>query len=92
MYHGRAGAGAHWCACTGHGLTQKELASLFQPFNRLGQERGKEVGTGVGLVVTKKLVESMGGTIGAESEVGCGSLFWLNMPVAMDSAQLIAST
>lgn len=71
---------------TGHGLTPKELASLFQPFNRLGQERGKEVGTGVGLVVTKKLVESMGGTIGAESEVGCGSLFWFNMPVAMDSA------
>lgn len=76
---------------TGHGLTPKELASLFQPFNRLGQERGKEVGTGVGLVVTKKLVESMGGIIGAESEVGCGSLFWFNMPVAIDSARLVES-
>jgi PAS domain S-box-containing protein len=76
---------------SGHGLTQKELASLFQPFNRLGQERGKEVGTGVGLVVTKKLVESMGGTIGAESEVGCGTLFWFNMPVAIESAQLVDS-
>ncbi|MGK5081579.1 sensor histidine kinase, partial [Janthinobacterium sp. HLX7-2] len=76
---------------TGHGLTPKELASLFQPFNRLGQDRGKEVGTGVGLVVTKKLVESMGGIIGAESEVGCGSLFWFNMPVAMGASRLVAS-
>lgn len=74
---------------TGHGLTPKELASLFQPFNRLGQQHGKEVGTGVGLVVTKKLVESMGGSIGAESEVGFGSLFWLNMPVAIDAALLV---
>jgi len=76
---------------TGHGLAPKELACLFQPFNRLGQEHGKEVGTGVGLVVTKKLVESMGGTIGVESEIGCGSLFWFSMPVATDSAQLVAS-
>ena len=76
---------------TGHGLTPKELACLFQPFNRLGQQHGKEVGTGVGLVVTKKLVESMGGSIGVESEIGCGSFFWFCMPVATDSAQLVAS-
>lgn len=74
---------------TGHGLTANELASLFQPFNRLGQQHGKEVGTGVGLVVTKKLVESMGGVIGVESEVGCGSLFWFNMPVAGDAARSV---
>ncbi len=77
---------------TGHGLTPKELGSLFQPFNRLGQEHGKEVGTGVGLVVTKKLVESMGGTIGAESEVGCGSLFWFNVPLARDGTQPVESS
>lgn len=76
---------------TGHGLTAKELASLFQPFNRLGQEHGKEVGTGVGLVVTKKLVESMGGTIGAESAVGCGSLFWFSMPLAMNAVGPVQS-
>ena len=75
---------------TGHGLAPKELACLFQPFNRLGQEHGKEVGTGVGLVVTKKLVESMGGTIGAESEIECGSLFWFCMPVATNSAHVVA--
>lgn len=76
---------------TGHGLTPKELASLFQPFNRLGQERGEVVGTGVGLVVTKKLVESMGGTIGVESEVGRGSLFWFNMPAVIQPAQFAVS-
>ena len=65
---------------TGNGLSQVELAGLFQPFNRLGQEGGAVVGTGVGLVVTKKLVESMGGTIGVESEVGRGSLFWFSIP------------
>lgn len=74
---------------TGHGLTPKELASLFQPFNRLGQQHGKEVGTGVGLVVTKKLVESMGGCIGAESEAGCGCLFWFSMPAVEAKAALL---
>ena len=77
---------------TGHGLTPNELASLFQPFNRLGQARGKEVGTGVGLVVTKKLVESMGGTIGAESELGAGSLFWFSIPVASETVQTLITT
>jgi PAS domain S-box-containing protein len=69
----------------GHGLNAIELAGLFQPFNRLGQEHGHQVGTGVGLVVTKKLVESMGGAIGAESEVGHGSLFWFQLPCAVRS-------
>jgi PAS domain S-box-containing protein len=73
---------------TGHGLTPNQLASLFQPFNRLGQERSEVVGTGVGLVVTKKLVESMGGAIGVESEVGRGSLFWFSMPAATRSMEM----
>ncbi|MDM5178404.1 PAS domain S-box protein [Massilia sp. DJPM01] len=76
---------------TGHGLTTKEMASLFQPFNRLGQERGGVDGTGVGLVVTKKLVESMGGTIGVESEVGRGSLFWFTMPTAQYQTEFAES-
>ena len=48
------------------------LAQLFQPFNRLGQERSAEEGTGIGLVMSKRLVELMGGTIGVESTVGFG--------------------
>ena len=67
---------------TGGGLTTEQLAQLFQPFNRLGQEAGAEEGTGIGLVVTKQLIELMGGTIGVESSVGVGSVFWFELAVA----------
>ena len=64
---------------SGAGLSADKLAQLFQPFNRLGQETGIEEGTGIGLVVTKQLVELMGGTIGVESTVGEGSEFWIEL-------------
>jgi len=64
---------------SGEGLPPEKLAQLFQPFNRLGQEAGAEVGTGIGLVVSKRLIELMGGEIGAESAVGVGSLFWIEL-------------
>ena len=64
---------------TGPGLTPEQLGQLFQPFNRLGQESGAEEGTGIGLVVTKRLIELMGGTIGADSTVGVGSVFWIEL-------------
>jgi PAS domain S-box-containing protein len=64
---------------TGLGLTAEQVAQLFQPFNRLGQDGGTEEGTGIGLVVTKQLVELMGGTMGVDSEVGVGSAFWVEM-------------
>lgn len=64
---------------TGEGLTEEKLAQLFQPFNRLGQEGGNNQGTGIGLVVTKRLVELMGGTIGVESKAGKGSKFWIEL-------------
>jgi PAS domain S-box-containing protein len=64
---------------TGLGLTTEKLTQLFQPFNRLGQEKGVEQGTGIGLVVTKRLVEVMKGTIGVESSVGEGTLFWIDL-------------
>jgi CheY-like chemotaxis protein/two-component sensor histidine kinase len=64
---------------TGAGLTPEQLAQLFQPFNRLGQESSAEEGTGIGLVVTKQLVELMGGAIGVESNVGVGSVFWFEL-------------
>jgi PAS domain S-box-containing protein len=67
---------------TGEGLSPEKLAQLFQSFNRLGQESGVEEGTGIGLVVAKRLVELMGGEIGAESTVGVGSVFWIDLNLA----------
>ncbi|MDO8466514.1 MAG: PAS domain S-box protein, partial [Gallionella sp.] len=64
---------------SGAGLPPEKLAQLFQPFNRLGQEASGEQGTGIGLVVTKQLIELMGGTIGMESTVGVGSEFWIEL-------------
>ena len=70
---------------TGPGLSPEKLAQLFQPFNRLGQESSGEEGTGIGLVVTKKLVELMGGDIGVESSVGSGCEFWVELIAVADS-------
>jgi signal transduction histidine kinase/CheY-like chemotaxis protein len=67
---------------TGLGLAPEQLALLFQPFNRLGKDTGGEEGTGIGLVVTKRLVEMMGGSIGVESAVGSGSVFWIELASA----------
>ena len=67
---------------TGAGMSAQQLEQLFQPFNRLGQEASTEEGTGIGLVVTKRLVELMGGAIGVESTVGEGSVFWIELVVA----------
>jgi CheY-like chemotaxis protein len=64
---------------TGEGLSADKLEQLFQPFNRLGQENGLEEGTGIGLVVSKRLIELMGGHIGVESTVGVGSVFWVEL-------------
>jgi signal transduction histidine kinase/ActR/RegA family two-component response regulator len=64
---------------TGAGLGPAQLAQLFQPFNRLGKEAGAEEGTGIGLVMTKRLIETMGGAIGVESTVGKGSEFWVEI-------------
>jgi CheY-like chemotaxis protein/anti-sigma regulatory factor (Ser/Thr protein kinase) len=64
---------------TGAGLSPEKLAQLFQSFNRLGQEASGEEGTGIGLVVSKRLIELMQGMIGVESVVGTGSVFWIEL-------------
>ena len=64
---------------TGAGLSAEQVLQLFQPFNRLGKEGSVEEGTGIGLVVTKRLVELMNGVIGAESTPGVGSVFWFEL-------------
>jgi signal transduction histidine kinase/DNA-binding NarL/FixJ family response regulator len=64
---------------TGEGLSGAQLSQLFQLFNRLGRDELKVSGTGIGLVMTKRLTELMGGTVGAESTVGTGSTFWVEL-------------
>jgi CheY-like chemotaxis protein len=64
---------------TGEGLTPNKVTQLFQPFNRLGKEAGIEEGTGIGLMVSKRLVELMKGEIGVASTVGVGSVFWIEL-------------
>jgi CheY-like chemotaxis protein len=76
---------------TGAGLRPAQMAELFQPFNRLGQETGKTEGSGIGLVLTKRLVELMNGEIGASSTPDVGSVFWIELPEAAAVPALTAN-
>jgi CheY-like chemotaxis protein len=67
---------------TGAGLTDEQLGQLFQPFNRLGREAGPVEGTGIGLVISQRLAELMGGRLLAKSGLGMGSTFTLELPRA----------
>jgi signal transduction histidine kinase len=69
---------------TGLGLTPAQLDQLFDPFNRLGQEQGTAPGTGIGLVLCKRLMEQMGGRIGVDSTAGVGSCFWFELDPALE--------
>lgn len=66
---------------TGIGIATEQLSELFLPFHRLGQELGEVEGTGIGLAITKRLIEEMGGWVGACSTPGEGSDFWLELPL-----------
>ncbi len=65
---------------TGDGLTGEQQAQLFKPFSRVGKDQSNVEGVGIGLVITKDLVELMGGTIGMDSQPGVGSTFWVELP------------
>ena len=66
----------------GHGISDEQKEFLFQPFSRLGAEQGNIEGTGIGLTLTKQLVEAMNGEIDFESTSGKGTTFWVNVPIA----------
>jgi len=76
---------------TGAGLPPEKLTQLFQPFNRLGQESRAGEGTGIGLVMSKRVVELMEGAIGVESTVGVGSVFWIELLLTSEPTFLVAS-
>jgi PAS domain S-box-containing protein len=69
-------------ADTGVGIAATDLGRLFEPFNRLAHGQSKIEGTGIGLAVTKRLVELMGGHIDVQSRVGIGSTFSVGLPAA----------
>ena len=66
---------------SGPGIPAERLAELFQPFNRLDAEHSSIEGTGIGLTITRRIVETMGGTVDVESAVGVGSTFWIELPL-----------
>jgi len=72
-------------ADTGEGIPQEKISQLFQPFNRLGKENSSEEGTGIGLVMTKRLVKLMGGKIHVKSTVGKGTVFSIDLDMADES-------
>ena len=75
---------------TGLGLSPAQLADLFQPFNRLGRETSEIEGTGIGLVISRRLAELMGGELRAESPAGQGATFVLTLPATEDAAAAAA--
>ncbi len=66
---------------TGMGLSQEQIKSLFQPFQRFSAEKTRIEGTGIGLVIAKNLIEKMHGNITVESVEGDGSIFWVELPL-----------
>jgi PAS domain S-box-containing protein len=71
---------------TGPGIREEDTVRLFTPFERLGADRGNVEGSGLGLALSKRLVELMEGEIGVETGLGTGSTFWVRLPAAADPA------
>ena len=67
---------------TGPGIEKEKYDSLFEPFDRLGKEASAIKGAGIGLSIVKELIKSLDGQVGFHSEIGQGSTFWIELPLA----------
>ncbi len=67
---------------TGHGIPVDKRDAVFEPFDRIGKEGKNIEGTGIGLTITKQLIEALGGHMDFESEVDKGSTFWVDLPLS----------
>jgi PAS domain S-box-containing protein len=77
-------------ADTGLGMTAAQLTGLYEPFNRLGRETSGVPGTGIGLAISKRLVERMGGTLEVTSRIDAGTTFTLRLPLAASTERAVA--
>jgi hypothetical protein len=75
---------------SGKGIPAERQREIFEPFNRLGVELTQEEGSGIGLTISRRLVQAMDGKIGFESFVGQGSKFWVELPMANETAAKMA--
>jgi PAS domain S-box-containing protein len=76
---------------TGPGILLEQQALVFEPFNRLGADRMPIEGSGIGLTISRKLTEAMGGTLGLTSTPGLGSCFFIDMPMSLETGQAQSS-
>lgn len=69
---------------TGPGINKDEQDKIFKPFERLKTKSAEVEGAGIGLMITKSLVNMMGGEIGVDSKINKGSCFWIKLPIVQD--------
>ena len=77
---------------TGNGINPDDIGKLFHAFERIGADKTETEGTGLGLMLVKKLTEAMGGSVGVESEVSTGSTFWIELPVPQSLREEISQS